>query len=438
MKETISKYLNTQFTSVSAIQLFQLIRYAMLFLIGIVLVKAGVAKADIGLYEQFLFLAGAASFFWMNGFVKGFLSLYKRETGGVQFFNAFVALQVFAVLAAGALAATQDTLFPIVLNGHSFSEINLLVIYVVLTGPVALIEYVLFLKEKSKQLIYYGTLAYGVQLVVIAAAALAQLNIEKLFVLLVLTAALRYFYLLILLKRFGELQFDSDFLKECLNRSWPLIAAALLSGSAQYIDGFIISSRFSAEDFALFRYGARELPLVLLLANSFSNAMVAQIGSSKWQEQTLQQVYNGSKKLIYILFPISIILALLSHQLFKLFFDSGFTQSATVFNIYLLLVVSRLLFPQSVLIGKGYTKLIMKASFWELMLNVTLSLLLVRKMGLSGVALATVIAYWFEKMYLSFRLKKDTGISLRQIVPLKTWALGSVVMCVVVYVIEWM
>ncbi|MCL3781790.1 hypothetical protein EMN47_15495 [Prolixibacteraceae bacterium JC049] len=438
MREKISKYISTRFNAVSAIQLFQLVRYGILFLIGIVLVKAGVAKADIGYYEQFLFLAGAVSFFWINGFIKGFLSLHNSAKSGIQLFNAFIALQLFAVLGAGALAATKDTLFPILLSDHSFSNVTLLVVYVVLTAPASLVEYILYLKDKSKELVGYGIWAYGIQLIAIGMAAFAQLDVEKLLLILVATGVLRYGYLLWLLAKHGKFQFDSEFLKDCLNRSWPLIAAALLSGSAQYIDGFIITSRFSAEEFAIFRYGARELPLALLLANSFSNAMVAKVNTEKPQSEVLQEIYQGSKRLIYTLFPMSLVLALLSHQLFKLFFNPDFAESATIFNIYLLLVVSRLVFPQAVLIGLGHTKLIMRASFWELMLNVTLSLLLVRTMGVSGVALATVIAYWFEKLYLSFRLRKDTGIALQQIVPLGSWLIGSLILCAVVYVIEWM
>jgi len=51
------------------------------------------------------------------------------------------------------------------------------------------------------------------------------------------------------------------------------------------------------------------------------------------------------------LFPLSGIMMIVSHRVFPVIFNVNFSGSATIFNIYLLLIVSRLLFPQIILIG---------------------------------------------------------------------------------------
>ncbi|MDP2336448.1 MAG: hypothetical protein Q8N05_08375 [Bacteroidota bacterium] len=53
------------------------------------------------------------------------------------------------------------------------------------------------------------------------------------------------------------------------------VFSLLLSGSGQYIDGFIITAWFDDATFAVFRYGARKFPLVIiLLANAFSSSVL--------------------------------------------------------------------------------------------------------------------------------------------------------------------
>jgi len=95
--------------------------------------------------------------------------------------------------------------------------------------------------------------------------------------------------------------------------------------------------------------------------------------------------------------------------LFPIVFNPDFKDSALIFNIYLLLLISRVLFPQTILIGLKKTGFILWVSVIELVINVALSLILVQIMGLIGVAVATVIAFACEKImmisYNYFQLK---------------------------------
>ena len=66
-----------------------------------------------------------------------------------------------------------------------------------------------------------------------------------------------------------------------------------------------------------------------------------------------------------------------------------------------MLIVSRLVFPQTILIGLQKNKAIMVASFLEIILNVAFSILFMQFWGLAGVAYGTVCAYAFEKLILN-------------------------------------
>ena len=179
------------------------------------------------------------------------------------------------------------------------------------------------------------------------------------------------------------------------------------------MDGFIVSARYNAGVFAVFRYGARELPLVALLAHALSNALVPQF-KKIGQIEALQQLKQRSSQMISWMFPMTLILMITSYFLFPLLFKQGFVESAGVFNLYLLLVTSRLLFPQTILIAYEKTRILMTASAIELTVNIVLSLILVRFWGIRGVALATVLAYYLERIILVVFVRRVQGIRLQQ------------------------
>jgi O-antigen/teichoic acid export membrane protein len=172
----------------------------------------------------------------------------------------------------------------------------------------------------------------------------------------------------------------------------------------------------------VYRYGAKEFPLVLLLANAFSNGMVPKV-SQQGVQDAVKIIKKESLRLMHFFFPISIGFMLVSEWLYPRLFNQDFIDSAAVFNVYLLLVVSRLVFPQTLLIGLKKTKTIMLVAGLELAVNFGLSILLVQQYGLVGIAFATVIASVLDKLILMFWLRSSEGITPKSYWPWK-WHLG--------------
>jgi O-antigen/teichoic acid export membrane protein len=226
----------------------------------------------------------------------------------------------------------------------------------------------------------------------------------------------------------SEISFNPGFARENLKLGAPLIFATLLSGSAEYIDGFIVTSMFDEQTFAVFRYGARELPLAILLANALNVSLLPSFSNRANIKENLENLKSSVTRLLHLLFPLSAILILLSHSVFPLIFNAGFEKSATIFNIYMMLVVSRIIMPQTILNGMKYTKDILIASVFELILNVSISLFLVSLFGINGVAAGTFFAFIFEKMYLHYALKRKLNINLSEYLPVKLWLLYSTVL----------
>lgn len=417
----MKKYL----TPVSALQFYQLVRYGALVLTGIIFTKTQLTQAEIGSWETFLFLAGAVSFFWLNGFLRALLPVAGETEQAPEkspaVFTSFVLISAASLLCALLLYSASPVVSATLLNGKEIPFRSLLIIFLVTGTPSSLIEYLYLLKKKSIQIVRYAIISFSAQLTLVIVPVSLGWGIQAAITGLVVSMLLRYGWLLTVLIRHFPLSFSFGFARQYIRLALPLVGATLLGGSAEYVDGFIVTSRFSNEVFAIFRYGARELPLALLMANALSNSMLPEMANRGALAQNLHRLRENSRRIMHLLFPLSMIFILLAHPVFPLLFNPKFAASATIFNIYLLLVISRLLFPQTILIGLKYTRQILIASAFELALNVSLSLLLVRFFGITGIAAATVIAYLFEKMILIRMVKTQLDIAPSAYIPRKLY-----------------
>lgn len=432
----ISKF---DISRVSALQIYQLLRFTSLLLIGIVFAKLGISTGKIGQYETFLFLAGAVSFFWVNGLIQSFLPSSEKKTADNSpnnLFNLFYLIFALAILVSFFLYVFEISISANLLKNTEIPFLPYLLAYIIISTPANLVEYIYLINNKARQLVYYGIISNFAMVLFVIIPAIFDFDIQISIIGLLLSALFRFVWSIILLFQNSKANIDFLFIKKHLKISYPLIISMLLSGSGQYIDGFIITSFFDEASFAVFRFGARELPLVLLLANAFSSSMLPGFSDSKNISQKLSTIRIKSEKMANWLFPLSGVLIILSHIAFPLVFNSEFAYSATIFNIYLLLIISRLLFPQTILIGLGKTKIIMWVSLFEIIVNVLFSLLLMKYYGLAGVAFGTVIAYIFEKSILTILVKKQFGFKLSEYLNLRLHLFYSLFLLMLFILVE--
>lgn len=432
--------LNFKINQISGLQLFQLIRFSTLMLIGVVFAKSGLTTSQIGQYETFLFLASAICFFWLNGLIQGFLPSSKNHSvsgKSAALFNVFYLVTAFAGLSAVFLFLFEKSISGHLLKGSDIPFLNYLLVYILISSPASLVEYVYLIKNQGKQMIHYAVISYALMFVLVALPPVFGKSIEMSMAGLLTSAAFRLIWLLVLLFRNSVPEIDFTFMRQNLKSAWPLIVSMLLSGSGQYIDGFIITAYFDDATFAVFRYGAREFPLVLLLANAFSSSMLPGFADRVNLKSNLEKIRTNSQKLGFWLFPLSATMMLVSHWAFPIVFNVSFAGSATIFNIYLLLIISRLLFPQTILIGLQKTTAIMWTSFFEIVVNVGISLWLLQYWGIVGVAYGTVIAYVFEKLVLMLFVRNTDEIKVKDYLDVRQHLLYSVLLTAEFFIVEY-
>ena len=109
-------------------------------------------------------------------------------------------------------------------------------------------------------------------------------------------------------------------------------------------------------------------------------------------------------------------------------FNPSFRPAADVFMVYLLLIFSRLIFPQTILIGLQKTKPVMIASLLEVFFNIILSLILIPIYHLTGVVLATVLIFLLEKIGLMTYVYYKLGIKPQRYIPVKLYLFYSILL----------
>jgi O-antigen/teichoic acid export membrane protein len=228
------------------------------------------------------------------------------------------------------------------------------------------------------------------------------------------------------------------FMKEHLYLGVPLILTSLISGSAQYTDGVIVSAVYHDPAwFAWFRYGAKEFPLVLLLANGLSNAMLPEFSTRSSMKEALEKIKLKSKRMMHLLFPATMFIMLFARWFYPRLFNPEFQKSADVFLIYCLLVIPRLVFPQTIVVGRKKTNVSLIAAIIEISLNIPLSLLMIKwGYNIQGVALATFIVYSIEKIILAGYVWKKMKIKPSEYIPLKVYGIYCVLLSILFILID--
>lgn len=391
-------------TPANFLQFFQIARYSGLLLSGIILAKAGITVRVIGLYEFVLFLSGLVSFFWIGGIFQTVLSEYHQSNDKKDLlqttFNTILSLGLISSL----LVAIVFFIF-YEHDEYDYSTIAIIGIFLFLNTITFFNEHYYLLKEKYIKLSLYAAGNFSIQLAAILIAVISGGSFKQLLNALFFVAIWKFFILIYNLvneKITVRLYPDLAFLKLCS----PLIAGLLISGSAEYIDSFLVLHFYGNESYAIFKYGAKEFPLSLILANSLSAAMVVQLSKSEVTTESLSVLKSQSSRLMNFVFPVTWIFLLSSKWIYPLVFNPNFLTSSSIFNIYLLLIISRSIFPQSVVLAMQRRDLILKTAYWEIAINVISSVFFMMKFGVLGIAYGTVIAFLSEKIILCYHLKK--------------------------------
>ena len=434
--------------NISALQTFQFLRFLCFLVISIYFTKVPdiISRVDIGSWEMMMFISGALSYFWVTGILQSFLPLSQRNRAFAQhertegkspeLFNAFVLMLTFSI-AFALLILLMFGYTTMYTETPKIPYPGLLIIYFILSNTSPLIEHMFLIQDKPLHIFWYGIISTIVQIFAVCVPIMLGLGLEAAIWGLIFTNALRFLFLLLLLYRYAEFKLSMPFILNNLYVGYPIIFSALLSGSTQYVDSLVATIAFDTKDFAIFRYGCKELPFVVMMTSGLNNALIPAFSVKKNIPDILAEIKRRSLRQMHFLFPLSILVMIFSTVLYgRVLFSPDFYRSADVFMVYQLMIISRVVFPQTILIGMKKTRILMWAASIEIALNIPLSLFLVQYYGVVGIALGSGLIHILEKFILMWYNYRKLGISPKAYTPLAWYTFYSVLIGIVFILID--
>jgi len=432
--------------NVTALQTFQFLRFLCFLVISIYFTKIPLSREIIASWEMLLFISGGLSYFWVTGILQSFLPLSQRSMAFVhhkrtegkspEMFNAFILLFSFSI----AFALLILLMFGYTATYASAPKIpypGLLIIYFILSNSSSLIEHIYLIQNRPQHIFWYGIISTTVQIFAVCAPVVLGFGIEGAIWGLIFANALRFLFLIYLLYCYAEFKISTPFILNNLYVGYPIMISALLSGSSQYVDTLVAAIAFDPADFTIFRYGCKELPFVIMMTAGLNNALIPAFSVKKNIPNILQEIKRRSIRQMHILYPTSILVMIFSKIIFgRIFFNPEFYRSADVFMVYQLMIISRVVFPQTIIIGLKKTPVLMWASFINISLTIPLAFFLIPKYGVVGIALSSCLIHALEKFILMWYNYRKLGIAPKEYTPLGWYAFYTVLIGIVFRLID--
>lgn len=406
----------------NSLQIYHFLRFGTMFLISILLAKIAILyQHEYGLrlisqYENLMLVTSSLTFFWVAAITNTLIPYYNNAEPELKkkvLFSTFFLLLVFSILAAIIVASMGF------LHDKDKNLFQMFALVVLLNTPTYITDYIFYLNEKYKSLIIWGTITFFAQILMLCLPLYFKQSLNLAINLLLVLSLLKFNYTIILLMKYATITVQKSLTIDFMKRVLPIMFSILLAGSMEYINSYIIEFNFTDEEFAMYRYAARELPIFLILANSLSNVYSGEIAKSNAAEKLdegLSRLKKSSQKLMRWLFPSTIALMFLSPYLFKYAYNEELMAGYKIFNIYLLLIISRMIYPQTVIMGIMKNKIFYLISSNYIVIHCLLSFWFIYLFGITGIAYATVLSYIIEKIMLAIYCKMQ-GIDYRKYTP---------------------
>lgn len=400
-----------------------MLQFGTVILIGVLLAQLGLPTELISIYEALIFLASLFCFFWVaagqNALLQLFPHLSEKEKKS-SLSNTWILFSVLGLAAGGFLYSSKDFIANQLTNFEELPYLDYLALFLVFHCPAFLVHIYYLLLKKYKSIVIFGAITFGLQLAVVVLPIYLGYTLRESIIGLFFWALLRYIWGLFILIKNGEWKINFNYFKKYIPLALPLMLLAFIGKGSEYVSGLLVTSLFEDDKvFAIFRYGAREFPLAVLLVGGLATSLLPEVSENI--DTGLLRIKAKTKELSRWLFPLSVVSMLLSPILFPIVFNPDFKTSAYIFNIFTLLLSSRILLPQVIVMAHKKNNVLNISAIVELVILAALSWWWGQAYGLQGIAWAAVVAFAVERVILVFYLWRFHKIPMRDYVHLPSY-----------------
>ncbi len=213
-------------------------------------------------------------------------------------------------------------------------------------------------------------------------------------------------------------KYDGKIARQLFTPSLPIMFTGLLGSGILYANGIFISNMLSVKDYAIYKNGAIEFPLVAVIASSILAVTMPAYAKLKVKEKNggiLDLRKKANLLAAALIFPICSFLFFFSREFIVLYLSDKYVESSLLFSVFNLAILFRFTSYQDLLIIYKRTKYIFLANVIVLVISLSLNFYLIKNMGLMGAVLAYLFSVLSLAVVLTFITCKTLKIKLRNL-----------------------
>jgi len=376
-------------------------------------------------YRQSIFVYSFISPLLSLGFDKSMFYNFEknRKNRGEQILNIqYVTLSLgvmFSIFFSIGGAGLLSKLFN---NPNLEKGIIIYSIFAVLNLPTLVLQSSLIIKNEVKLLTVFNILNKVVSVAVTILVAYYYRDYYNTLISLLFVGILSFIVVqIILLKNFTKnisFRLNTNILKDYFKIGFPLLLASMTVVIGKNIDKLLISSMMTPVDFAIYAIGAIEIPLITSITGSVMVVVLTDFVKllNKGDVKETFKLWNKAVETTSsILIPIMFSLLLNANWIIRLMYGDNYIDSVIPFRIYLLLLPMRAMVFTSLITASGNTKVISRGALIYMILNIILSTILIKTIGFSGPAIATVIVTYFLGIYYSYNISITNNVPIMNV-----------------------
>lgn len=409
----------------------QAVNVVILFLFTPYLVRA-LPKQVYGTYGQVLFITEFVSILTSIAIIQTAMVFFSDTTKkfedslktvlGFTFFAGMVAFIVLLVFSFFA---------PDIFSNQSLGSLLRVYAFSLLGSKLNLVLNQAMIKiQGSKFLMVLSVLSNLLKLSLAIIAIQVYQSISTLLIIYALEPLLTGLIQIYKLQKEGYWhgKFNMNTLKEIFKVGFPLYIVDILGSSYTYIAGFIIGIYLNEEQYALYRNGSVELPVIGTIYGTISLIFMADF-SKHILERNFTKVAEIKKQIItttsVILFPIAIFFIFFSKEFILLYLTDKYYESFKIFALFSCVLLIRFQNYTDILVLLKKSRYVLLGFVIFMIANFGLNIVLSKNFGIIGCAIATVFSVYLLAFFQLHMTIKQLGVRYNQYINFK--ALGLII-----------
>jgi len=223
-----------------------------------------------------------------------------------------------------------------------------------------------------------------------------------------------------------------DLLGRQLAYSVPIGLSSLVGTVGRQVGQLLVSLKYNTAQFAIYTNGAIEVPVLGVMTTAVMSTLMPVLSGMAHRQETAAMMrlwHESIRKVSLVLFPLFALLFVLAEQAVVFLCSEKYLASVPIFRIYLLLLPLRTTVYSTVLMAAGETGVLILGSALFLVVITVLTWLLLGWFGMTGAAVAAVLATYALGAFLLGMIKRRMALDVRSLFPWRTVNLILLVAC---------